>query len=208
MTVEFKIGDFTCAAEQRKEEMIWLLKELKGTKTLLEIGSRTGGMLAAMASVCEPGAKIRSIDLGLNIDPRWFQPPSAEALKATIEHLKGIGFDAECFIGDSKSREAIAFAFAGGPYDFVFIDGDHTFEGARSDWLIYGPMGAAVGFHDIANTSCGVRRLWKNIKFRHSTIERIGQFSDMGIGVVINESYETPIILPSVTDMDNKPLYE
>ena len=36
-----------------------------------------------------------------------------------------------------------------GPYDLVFIDGDHSPAGVRADWQNYGPMARLVAFHDI-----------------------------------------------------------
>ena len=49
------------------------------------------------------------------------------------------------------------------PSDLLFIDGDHTVEGCRSDWLLAQRVGArVVGFHDISKRRIpgdpGVRR--------------------------------------------------
>lgn len=38
-----------------------------------------------------------------------------------------------------------------GPIDFLFIDGDHTYDGVRTDWLLWSPLvrpGGLVAFHD------------------------------------------------------------
>lgn len=39
----------------------------------------------------------------------------------------------------------------GALFDFAFIDGDHTYEGVRTDWLLWSPLvrpGGIVAFHD------------------------------------------------------------
>ena len=55
--------------------------------------------------------------------------------------------------------------------DFVFIDGDHTYEGVKQDFEMYSPLvkdGGIVAFHDIVahpvETGCEVNRLWDEIK--------------------------------------------
>ena len=35
-----------------------------------------------------------------------------------------------------------------GPYDFIFIDGDHRYEPVKVDWENYAPLGGVVAFHD------------------------------------------------------------
>jgi predicted O-methyltransferase YrrM len=44
-------------------------------------------------------------------------------------------------------------ALGGEPLDFLFIDGDHTYDGVRRDFEDYGPLvrpGGLIAFHDVA----------------------------------------------------------
>jgi predicted O-methyltransferase YrrM len=56
--------------------------------------------------------------------------------------------------GESTDSEVIAAVEAFAPYDFLFIDGDHSYEGCKADWDNYSPMvraGGLIGFHDVGN---------------------------------------------------------
>jgi len=69
--------------------------------------------------------------------------------------------------GDSTDPETIAKAREQGPYDFLFIDGGHDFETAKSDWNNYAPMvrpGGLVGIHDVGAAGTGPEVLVRNIR--------------------------------------------
>lgn len=87
----------------------------------LEVGSWKGGsaltVTAAMDAAGGPGAIVC-------VDP---QPQFSDALFAQIQHRTAI------VRGPSPDALPEAFAKAGGPFDFVLIDGDHSYLGAISD---------------------------------------------------------------------------
>ncbi len=83
----------------------------------------------------------------------------------------------------------------GGRVDFLFIDGDHSYAGVKSDFDSYSPLvkpGGWIAFHDILDTdchrrqNCQVSRLWNEIKenYNHFEIVDPNHRESMGIGIL------------------------
>jgi predicted O-methyltransferase YrrM len=75
--------------------------------------------------------------------------------------------------------------------DFLWIDGDHSYEGARQDFLTYSAKvrpGGLVAFHDIVTKGDGheVFKLWEELKgkYRHDEFVEDRSSNRMGIGVL------------------------
>jgi predicted O-methyltransferase YrrM len=96
--------------------------------------------------------------------------------------------------GDSHSEEVAArLRRITQSLDVLFIDGDHTYEGVKRDFLLYAPLvrpGGIVAFHDIAEhpkeTGCDVARFWNEVKtsYRHEEIIENREQRGWGIGVL------------------------
>jgi cephalosporin hydroxylase len=76
------------------------------------------------------------------------------------------------------------------PFTFVFIDGDHSYDGVRADFQNLRPMvirGGIVAFHDIVDgprTGGGVARLWRELNGdKHEFV--VGGSDWGGIGAVV-----------------------
>lgn len=171
------IGHFFC---QDPAEFIPLLDLMRGSKSVLEIGSRYGESLRWFARQC-PDAKIVSVDLGNCPDHDyghrtgdWWDDVCAEI--STTHEMHQI-------YGDSHSPEIVAKVRALGPFDFIFIDGDHTLYGVLQDWHNYGPLGKMVAFHDVVHVP-EVAQAFSEIKKGKAriTIHKDGGF---GIGVIL-----------------------
>lgn len=75
-------------------------------------------------------------------------------------------------LGDSHAadtRASVLRALDSASIDLLFIDGDHSAEGVRQDFDMYGPLvraGGVIAFHDIQPhpTTLGVRDFWRDLQ--------------------------------------------
>lgn len=180
---------------QRQMEIETLLMLARGhrCRSFLEIGSRWGDSFHYLASGLGTGSVAVSVDMP---GGKWGDEKSKPSLLAAVKALRGKarGVNASALFGDSRDPQMIAEVKARGPYDLVFIDGDHRLEGVTADWQNYGPMASKlVAFHDIDADAkpakkarkYGVPQLWREIKKTHCTIEIVSSNREMGIGVVV-----------------------
>lgn len=136
----------------------WELEELvrifdyHGPAKVLEIGAWHGGTLWHWLHNSD-GVVV--IDDGMRRAHDW-------------EHwAEELGTELVLIKGSSQAPDAIWAAGELAPYDFLFIDGDHTYESVREDWHNYSPMvreGGIIALHDILpRPGYGVSRLWEQI---------------------------------------------
>lgn len=81
--------------------------------------------------------------------------------------------------------------------DFVFIDGDHSYDGVKSDFKLFENLYQTkyIAFHDISSDVCpGVKKMWSELKNddRFDTLEWCDQYDSvignfLGIGLAIRK---------------------
>jgi predicted O-methyltransferase YrrM len=138
--------------------------------------------------IAAPDALIVSVDLpGGDFGGGYDERQAAKIAgyrkpEQRLELIAGDSHDASVFLSVIRLLNSE-------PVDLVFIDGDHSYDGVRKDWLDYGQLGGLVGFHDIVfhpmQPTCQVDRLWGELREEH----RVTEFVDRkeawgGIGVI------------------------
>ncbi len=156
---------------QIKSELIWLCQQVAkiNPSNVLEIGTKHGGTFRCWCSLSSPDGLKISVDLpagefgGLNMQE--YQKASSR-----IEQWSG-----RRIVGDShedKTIEAVSNLLVQQKLDFLFIDGDHSYQGVRADYLNYSRFvrpGGLIAFHDIVDSEhhrklgCHVAKFWAEL---------------------------------------------
>lgn len=176
---------------QIREEIQRLLLILSNQKVLnmLEIGTANGGTLFLFTRMVDPNAKIVSLDL-----PGGKFGGGYEKFKIHFFTKFAIKNQRIFLIrGNSHSAKSMSYIkniVKGEQLDFLFIDGDHSYLGVKTDFLMYSPLvrkGGLIAFHDICKgpfDSAGeVNKFWNQIKKSYKYEEIIQSSCQEGFGI-------------------------
>jgi predicted O-methyltransferase YrrM len=186
-------------ALQKKGELRPLISLLRHRKlgTIVEIGTYRGGTLWLWCQIAPADAIIASIDLPGGQFGGGYDDDHMHTLRSFTkpgQELVLIRSDSH----DFDTRRALLTALAGRTIDFLFIDGDHTYDGVKQDFEMYSPLvseDGVVALHDIVphdvEEGCEVHLYWDELKRQRDKVREFvdddpspGRGRWGGIGVV------------------------
>jgi hypothetical protein len=139
--VEFLVGNHFFSPMQVREELEALGKLIAALKPrrALEIGTARGGTLLMLARLAHPQATLISVDLpggpfggGYSARRAWVYRRFARR----GQRIWTLRADSH----DPATLEQVQEILAGQPLDYLFIDGDHRYQGVKQDFKMYGPL--------------------------------------------------------------------
>jgi autotransporter strand-loop-strand O-heptosyltransferase len=156
----------------------------------MEIGTDQGGTFAIWSKL----AKKDGIRISVDLPHGEFGRSNYNLLKRD-NYLKSLGDNVHIIHGNSHNKEIkerVNNILGENKVDFLFIDGDHTYEGVKQDYEMYKEfvkVGGWIGFHDIKSTdfhhsvNCMVDKFWNEINC--NKIEFLDKNSEYGgIGLI------------------------
>lgn len=161
-------------------------------RTVLEIGTGRGGTFFMFSRVAAPDASLISVDMPTADLKPW---------RSVYAYLGMKGQKVSVIDGDSHAAstvDRVDRVLGGRKVDFLFIDGDHAYEGVKKDFETYSPFmekGGIVAFHDInrdyctrfgkPTDQCGgeVYRFWAEVNMKYPHLEFISNSNEDGFGI-------------------------
>ena len=180
--VDRPLGDSQAVySMQRKAEIAAFLRRAAALqpRAVVRLGTASGGTLFLLTRVAAPEALLISLDLpGGRFGggyQAWRKPlyRSFATAGQRIVLLRGNSHDPALA---ARLRRVLA----GRPIDLLFIDGDHSYEGVKTDFDDYAPLGAlrrprGLPRHRAGPAAAGpeVERFWRDILTRFPATELI-----------------------------------
>lgn len=125
--------------------LLYRLARDASTGPFAEIGRFKGGSTFVFASALPDGIELWSYDLHVALRPDMPGASLDEELRAALERY-GLSHKVRLLVADSRTVEPPPE-----PLELLFVDGDHSYDGARADYDRWGAFvrpGGHLLFHD------------------------------------------------------------
>ncbi len=149
--VLWSLGLVSAETQTTERERAALADLASGRRRLVEVGVWHGVTTARLRQAMAPDGVLFAVDpfppgrLGFSLQRRVARAEAERIRRGVVRWLRMTGAEAAAW-----------YAHAGEPpVDFIFVDGDHTFEGLRADWLGWRELvapGGLVALHDSRST--------------------------------------------------------
>lgn len=191
----FRGLNFNIHPSQIKSEILALMARVEKLQPqiMMEIGTATGGTLFFWSQILPKNSELISLDLPFGKFGGGYLSARAKFYKSFVQAQQKI----ELISGDSHqpaTLQKLQTILNGRHLDFLFIDGDHTYEGAKADFITYKRLvrpGGIIALHDIVRNRFDpempqVYKLWAEIKndYRHEEFIAAPGQDGYGIGLI------------------------
>ena len=158
-----------------------------------------GGTLWAWCKLAEPDATVVSVDLPGGAYGGGYDDDAVRRFRSYASRGQRLEF-VQRDSHDPETVAAVESILGPAMLDFLFIDGDHSYEGVKQDCEMYAPLvrrGGLIAFHDVLPhpevPDCQVDRFWTEVRKNRRHLEFLypedirswGQWG--GIGVLYAE---------------------
>lgn len=160
---------------------------------ILCIGSRKGFIPATIALACKDNRKghVDFVDAGFDEDQphKHWSGIGFWKKENPNKHFAKIGIDTY-ITTHVMTTKTYAKKFPKKRYQYIYIDGDHSYEGVKLDYNLFWPKldsGCFMSFHDVVARGYldkglfGIWKFWQEIKKTHTVIFPFPKESGLGI---------------------------
>jgi predicted O-methyltransferase YrrM len=152
--LKWNVGLADAETQTTPEERDCLARHAASRRVLAEVGVWHGVTTARLRRAMAADGLLYAVDpfppgqLGFSVQQRIARWEVARVPNGRVEWMRATGADAARMLGTA----------AHGRLEFVFLDGDHSYDGLKADWEGWSPLLAPGGIAALHDSRSGPRR--------------------------------------------------